>query len=71
MNTGRISKSGAAIAAIALAQSAAAARAGYSRCSTGDWSGLTTCVSGATVIDFTGGTPVSCSIVGNGGAVLS
>jgi hypothetical protein len=62
----------AAIAAIAVAQGAAAATIGYSSCAAGDSSGLTTCVAGATVVDFNSGSaPASYSIVGTGGAVVS
>ena len=72
MNT-RIIKAAFAVAAtLAVAQGASAATIGYGGCAADDSSGLTTCVAGATVVNFNSGSaPLSYSIVGTGGAVVS
>jgi hypothetical protein len=71
MNT-RIIKAAFAVAAtLAVAQGASAATIGYGGCTPVDNSGLTTCVSGATVVNFNSGAPASYSIVGTGGAVVT
>lgn len=72
MNTRMIKAAFAVAATMAVAQGASAATIGYGGCATGDSSGLTTCVAGATVVDFNSGSaPATYSIVGTGGAVVT
>lgn len=54
-------------AGLIAAQAAHAVSIGYSNCAAGDGSGLTTCVSGATIVDFNSGMPVG--YVGDGQVV--
>ena len=60
----RILSACALAAGLICAQGAHAVSIGYSNCAAGDGSGLTTCVAGATVVDFNSGMPAG--YVGDG-----
>ena len=57
-----------ALIACAMAPAAHAVTIGFSNCGAVDGSGLTTCVAGATVIDFNSGA-MPANYVGNGAVV--